>query len=190
MNIAQRFVRIALVLAPLTIAACSASPSASDGVTEESSDELRAADARIKILHGAFDPSTLTIRPGTVIRFTNDDPSSHTLIIEGDSGSSLTRTVRANRSIRIKFAAEGSYFISSPNEPTLEADVTVAAAPTQGGGGGNSGGGGGGGGGGSSSGCGGSGGSLPPLPGMGFVAPQNHDHCGGGGGLPPLPGGG
>lgn len=34
MNVAGRFVRIALVLAPLTIAGCSASPSASDSVTK------------------------------------------------------------------------------------------------------------------------------------------------------------
>jgi len=103
--------------------------------------------ASISLKNVSFNPSELTISPGTTVTWTNDDNTTHT--VTSDSGVFDSGNLGSGKSFSYTFNQAGSYPFHCGIHSSMKGTITVQAGAT----GGNTGG--------TSSGGGGSGGGLP-----------------------------
>lgn len=77
----------------------------------------------VHIKNFAYDPATLTVAPGTVVRFVNDDDEAHTVTARDgsfDSGGLGTGDIWTHT-----FAKAGSYAYFCEMHPYMKGKVTV-----------------------------------------------------------------
>jgi len=143
---------VVLTVGSLALSACGASstPSSSDGVSSSATSApvvvppttapttntptaLPATNApiaapagagtEVKISHFAFDPSTLEIKVGTTVTWTNEDGASHT--VSADDGSFSSDTLQQGDSNAFTFNEAGSYSYHCDFHSGMKATITV-----------------------------------------------------------------
>ncbi len=78
---------------------------------------------QIKISNFAFDPSTITISPGTSIIWTNYDSASHT--VTESSGKFGSQTLNQGQSFSYTFKEPGTFDYYCAIHPFMKAKVVV-----------------------------------------------------------------
>ena len=85
MMIRIRHVAVALLLIAGVAACGSSSSGAASGGGSGSSGGVQSGTAKVTIKGFAFSPSSLTVKSGTKVTFTNEDSATHTATSQGDS---------------------------------------------------------------------------------------------------------
>lgn len=91
-----------------------------EGATEEAAMTEKAS---IEIKNFAFVPKTLTVKKGTAITFTNQDPVGHTAT--ADDGSFDTGLIAAGESESVTFDKAGIYTYHCAPHPYMKATIVV-----------------------------------------------------------------
>jgi plastocyanin len=74
-----------LLIAGVTACGSSSSGAASGGGSGSSGGAVQSGTAKVTIQGFAFHPSSLTVKAGTKVTFTNEDSTTHTATSQGDS---------------------------------------------------------------------------------------------------------
>jgi plastocyanin len=80
----------------------------------------------ISLKNFAFTPSTLTIKPGTTVTWTNEDGTSHTVV--SDSGTPVpftSQTLVNGASFQFTFTRPGSYTYHCSIHPSMTGTIIV-----------------------------------------------------------------
>lgn len=77
----------------------------------------------------SFDPATITVQPGTTIKWTNKDAMGHT--VTADDNSFDSGTIGTNGTFSHTFANAGTYAYHCAIHPSMKASVSVSAAAAQ-----------------------------------------------------------
>lgn len=78
---------------------------------------------QVKINNFAFDPSTITVSPGTSITWTNYDSASHT--VTATSGKFGSETLNQGQSFSYTFKEPGTFDYYCAIHPSMKAKVVV-----------------------------------------------------------------
>ncbi|WP_327292259.1 cupredoxin domain-containing protein [Streptomyces sp. NBC_01198] len=114
----------------LALTACSDSDSGGSGSTTSasppaSSPATGGGAARIDIKNFAFDPATLTVKPGTVVTVTNSDSTPHTVTASGAKAFD-TGDIAAGRTVTFTVPAKaGTYPYTCTIHPFMKGTLTV-----------------------------------------------------------------
>lgn len=117
-----RWTRFGVVVlgAALFVAACGTS---SSGGTQGPGASSGGGNA-VAISGFAFNPGTITIKPGTTVTWTNNDSATHT--ITADDGSWDSGAVAQGKTFSHTFASAGTYPYHCAVHPSMTANVIVA----------------------------------------------------------------
>ncbi|MER8577524.1 cupredoxin family copper-binding protein [Mesorhizobium sp. M0622] len=86
---------------------------------------LKAADEpMVKIENFAFTPAVLTVKPGTVVTFQNDDDIPH-LVVAND-GSFRSKALDTGDTYALTFTKAGDYAYFCGLHPHMQGRITVA----------------------------------------------------------------
>jgi plastocyanin len=81
--------------------------------------------AAVSAINFAFSPSSLTIKVGTSVTFTNRDAATHTFTANG--GAFNSGDVGTNQSYAFTFATAGSYAYHCQIHPYMTGTITVTS---------------------------------------------------------------
>jgi len=81
------------------------------------------AETKVKISNFAFNPSTLEVKAGTTVTWTNEDSASHT--VAADDGSFTSASLNQGDSFSFTFDKAGSYSYHCGVHPSMKATITV-----------------------------------------------------------------
>jgi plastocyanin len=82
----------------------------------------------INIKNFAFDPSSLTVKSGTVVKWTNNDGASHTIV--SDSGSPVafsSDSISSGASYSFTFTQPGTYTYHCSIHPSMKGTIMVTS---------------------------------------------------------------
>ena len=118
-----------LILLFLVIASCDAQGQAGqkekkDKLTKSQSSEGINSESVVNIKNFEFQPSDLTISPGTTITWYNQDKIDHT--ITSDTGLFDSGVVNPGKKFSFKFDNPGNYKYSSSIHPNMRGEITVS----------------------------------------------------------------
>lgn len=99
----------------LAVVLAAASPAPATGTA--------ATTATVHIKNFAFDPATLTVAAGTIVRFVNDDSEAHT--VTARDGSFNSDGLDTNDSWSFRFAKPGDYAYFCQLHPYMKGTVVV-----------------------------------------------------------------
>lgn len=107
-------------------------PTAEPDPTEtaaETDDGAAAEEVRVRIDSFAFDPSELTVAPGTTVIFLNADSFPHT-VTEGTDGQAVDdaivdEDIEQNQTVRVTFDEPGTYDITCRFHPAMQMTIVV-----------------------------------------------------------------
>lgn len=77
----------------------------------------------VQIKNFSFSPSTLTVKKGTTVTFTNSDSANHT--VTADDGSFDTGNISSGTSQTITFSKTGNFSYHCSVHPTMKGTITV-----------------------------------------------------------------
>lgn len=107
-----------LALAALSLAGCS---DGGDGGDAPSSYETH----RVTIDNGQFLPSSLAVRQGDRVEWTNEDASTHAVRL--DSGERQTGAIRSGETVGFQLPTPGSLVYRCTFHPSMSGTIIVAA---------------------------------------------------------------
>jgi len=82
------------------------------------------AGAAIKIVDFNFDPSTITVKAGTTVTWTNSGTAPHT--VTADDGSFSSQSLATGGTFQQAFATPGTFAYHCAIHPSMKASVVVA----------------------------------------------------------------
>ncbi len=91
--------------------------------TNSSTTNVPAAAATVTIANMAFTPSTVTVKVGETVTWTNHDGFSHT--VTGDAGGPNSGTIAAGQSYSFTFATTGTFAYHCAIHPSMVGTVIV-----------------------------------------------------------------
>jgi plastocyanin len=77
----------------------------------------------VKIVNFTFTPDTITISPGTTVKWTNQDATEHT--VTADDGSFDSDQLKQGQSFTFTFTNAGTFSYSCSNHPNMKGKVVV-----------------------------------------------------------------
>ncbi len=92
--------------------------------TTPTSASSKATASAVTIQDFAFGPSTLTVKKGTTVTWTNKDSAPHTVTSTG-TGSLASKTLQKGDSYSFTFDSAGTYGYHCTFHPNMTATVTV-----------------------------------------------------------------
>lgn len=101
-----------VVIVPTTIPATNAPSSAPTGT-----------EVKVQIANFAFNPSTLTVKVGTTVTWTNADSAQHT--VTANDGSFASGDLNQGDSFSFTFTTAGTYAYHCDVHPGMKATITV-----------------------------------------------------------------
>jgi len=81
--------------------------------------------ASVQIINFAFSPSSLSVRIGTRVTFTNRDASAHT--VTADGGLFNSRDLASGQSFSFTFMSRGSFAYHCRIHPSMTGTVSVTS---------------------------------------------------------------
>jgi len=81
------------------------------------------AEVEVKIASFAFDPSSVTVKQGATVKWTNEDSASHT--ITADDGSWDSGSLGKGKSFSQVFTQAGTFTYHCTIHPTMKGTVVV-----------------------------------------------------------------
>jgi plastocyanin len=103
-------------------AASSAAPAASSAASAGTSPAAGSGDA-VTIANFAFDPSSLSVKTGAAITWTNNDGTAHTVTF--DDGSDSSQHLQKGQTFERTFAKAGTFAYHCSIHPSMTGTVTV-----------------------------------------------------------------
>ena len=108
---------MAILLAALAIGG---RPSSSFGATH---DDKSSSEAAVKIDNFSFSPATITVPPGTTVRWTNRDDIPHTVVSEDKAFKS--KVLDTDEQFTYTFTKPGTYGYFCSIHPKMTAKIVV-----------------------------------------------------------------
>jgi plastocyanin len=108
-----------LIAVALIVGACSGSYSAGTPAAPAAA----APGASVTIANFSFSPSTLSVRAGTTVTWTNNDSTAHTVTL--DDGSAASADIASGATFQHTFTAAGSFTYHCRIHPTMTATIVV-----------------------------------------------------------------
>ncbi len=118
------------LVAMLVMVSCSANPAATQAATQALNTEPTMASpasettAQINISGFAFDPPTLTVKEGTTVTWTNNDPTIHT--VTSDTGVFDSGDLAQGATFSYTFTTAGTYaYHCTPHHARMSGTIIV-----------------------------------------------------------------
>ncbi len=119
-NARNRIAAIAILLPLVALIACGgygSQPAATPAPAQNSSQPA------VTISGFAFSPATLTVKAGTTVTWTNNDPTAHT--VTSDNGAFDSGNVASNGAFSYTFASAGTFPYHCAIHASMKASVVV-----------------------------------------------------------------
>jgi plastocyanin len=84
--------------------------------------------SNVTIQNFAFSPSTLTIKPGTTVTWTNKDNTDHTATSQSGPESFDSKNIAQDKSYSFKFTKEGTYQYICTIHPYMKGTIVVSSS--------------------------------------------------------------
>jgi plastocyanin len=88
------------------------------------SQQARADEAAVKIDNFTFIPETITVKPGTVVKWTNEDDIPHSIV--GVDGKVRSKAFDTNETFSFTFSEPGTYNYFCGLHPHMKGKIIVA----------------------------------------------------------------
>jgi plastocyanin len=115
-----------LLIAGLISAACGGGGIATPPAAATSAPAVQNAGGgtqEVKIVNFTFDPPTITVSPGTTVKWTNQDTDTHTVL--ADDGSFDSGQMEQGASFSFTFSKAGTFSYKCGNHPSMLGKVVV-----------------------------------------------------------------
>lgn len=109
---------LATALLTLVISACGYGSSGGGGVTT-----VTGSAGEVQMKNRAFSPADVSVAPGTVLTWKNNDPTAHTVTASG--GAFDSGRLESGQEFSHTFSEPGTYEYACSIHPSMKAKVTV-----------------------------------------------------------------
>jgi plastocyanin len=110
------------LVAPPTAAPTAVAPTAIPA-TDVPTSAPAGTEVKVQIADFAFNPSTLEIKVGTTVTWTNEDSATHT--VTADDGSFTSGSLKQGQSFSFTFTQAGTYAYHCGVHASMKATITV-----------------------------------------------------------------